>query len=67
MKTQTEVIYHCVRCGHVVHSEIQDMPPQCCGQAMTTAVTETLAKGVDSEPQESAETPPIIEERKKPR
>ena len=36
-------IYNCLHCGRVVHAELDDEPPQCCGQTMTRACEETVS------------------------
>lgn len=52
MQTHIESIFHCVTCGRVEHRELNVVPPQCCGQAMTEA-------GREPNPaEEVAEAPP---------
>jgi len=42
MKTHNAIIYHCLSCGSVVHSDPEAEPPRCCGQAMVKSAAETV-------------------------
>ena len=42
MKTHNLVIYHCLSCGAVMHSEPEDVVPECCGRAMVKSAAETI-------------------------
>ena len=53
MEIHNVCIYHCLHCGRVVHAELDDEPPKCCGHTMTRACEETVAK--DENGEESAE------------
>lgn len=44
MKAHNVVIYHCQRCGRVIHQNSEPPPPVCCGASMTPAVVETVAE-----------------------
>ncbi len=69
MKTQDSVIYHCVRCGRVIHTEREPGPPQCCGQDMVETA-ETAGKGGERAEKAStsaAKDPPTRKGRQKPR
>jgi DNA-directed RNA polymerase subunit RPC12/RpoP len=48
MKTCNIIIYHCVTCGRIVHADLDDMPPMCCGHAMVKASEDTV-HGRDSD------------------
>jgi hypothetical protein len=69
-ETHNATIYHCVACGRVEHAELESKPPECCGQAMAKAFTETVPPvdfvgekgGVASE-----STVPVIADPKKRR
>ncbi|HEY3964172.1 MAG TPA: hypothetical protein VGM05_06420 [Planctomycetaceae bacterium] len=50
MKTYTAIIYHCVTCGRVEHSELESAAPRCCGSEMTKAAEETIRKPEADEP-----------------
>jgi hypothetical protein len=69
--TRNASIYHCVACGRVVHAEIEaEPPPQCCGQAMAKAFTETIRESdVAGEKAggQSATAPPASKDHTKPR
>jgi hypothetical protein len=56
MKTHNVSIYHCVHCGRVVHTELDEAAPMCCGHLMTRACEETVAEGTTSD--ESATAKP---------
>ena len=42
MKTHNRLLYHCVRCGNVVHAEPGEPNPHCCRQPMAKAAAETI-------------------------
>jgi hypothetical protein len=68
--THNASIYHCVACGRVVHAEIEAEPPQCCGQTMAKAFTETVREGdVAGEKAggQSETAPPASQDPAKPR
>lgn len=70
METHNATIYHCVTCGRVQHVELEAKPPQCCGQTMAKAFTETVLEGdvAGQEPRGQSETaPPVDKGPKKPR
>ena len=45
METLNVSIYHCIKCGRVVHAGLEAAPPQCCGQAMAKASEDTIHPG----------------------
>jgi hypothetical protein len=70
MKTHNAIVYHCISCGRIEHTELEAEPPLCCGHAMAKACAQTVREGdLDQEqaggPSET--TTPVIEQRKKPR
>lgn len=44
MTTVRAIIFHCIRCGRVVHSDTEQERPSCCGEAMAHACSETVDK-----------------------
>ncbi|MGQ0635327.1 MAG: hypothetical protein ACT4QC_12000 [Planctomycetaceae bacterium] len=44
MKTWNALIYHCQRCGRVVHQAGDAPPPSCCERTMSLAATETVVE-----------------------
>ena len=54
MKTHNAIIYHCLGCGNVVHSELNVRAPQCCGKQMVKAAAETIIDGKQSRSEEPA-------------
>jgi hypothetical protein len=42
MTTHNLIIYHCLRCGAVMHCETGEDAPECCGKPMTKAAAETI-------------------------
>ena len=71
MKTHNLIIYHCIKCGHLMHTEPDAEPPRCCGKQMVNAAAETIhADDADSEEaaNERAETERRpFQDRPKPR
>jgi hypothetical protein len=70
VKTHNVIIYHCLSCGRVLQVEIEADPPQCCGQAMSKAFTDTIHKSDAAEEKtdgRSATAPPVSTTRQKPR
>jgi hypothetical protein len=63
MKTHNQLIYHCERCGHLVHQEPDDPCPACCGTSMTQAAATTVNidddfdSSVDDSPADEGTTP----------
>jgi len=53
MEIHNVCIYHCLHCGRVVHAELDEEPPKCCGHTMTRACEETV--GPDESGAEQAE------------
>lgn len=45
MKTLNALIYHCQRCGRVVHQSSEADPPTCCQGPMSLAAAETVCGG----------------------
>lgn len=41
MNDKRVAIYHCLKCGAVVHAQVQRDPPQCCGSSMVLAAEES--------------------------
>ena len=72
MKTHNAIIYHCLCCGNVVHSEPDLEQPVCCGTKMVKAAAETIhgdeADGAEQPAGTPCETvPPMPKFAKKPR
>jgi len=69
MKTHNAIVYHCISCGRVEHTELELQPPLCCGHAMAKACTQTVRDDLAREPagDQPKTTPPVIEQRQKPR
>jgi hypothetical protein len=69
MKTHNVMIYHCISCGRVEHSQLEAEPPQCCGHMMAKTCGDTIHEGdlVGETPGGQTETTPVIEDRTKPR
>lgn len=44
MTTRHAVIYHCERCGSVVHEDSDQPAPTCCGEPMQKAAEETVTE-----------------------
>lgn len=69
-ETHNANIYHCVKCGRVEHVALEAKPPECCGQSMAKAFTETIPP-VEFVPElasgDSETAIPVIDEREKPR
>jgi hypothetical protein len=42
METHNRILFHCLTCGNVVHSDVNVRPPECCGYAMVGAAAETI-------------------------
>lgn len=42
--THNALIYHCLRCGNVVHREPEAEAPWCCGGEMAKAAAETICE-----------------------
>jgi hypothetical protein len=60
MKTHNAIIYHCLCCGSVVHSEPDLEQPNCCGQKMVKAAAETLYGDEDAVVEPVQATPEAI-------
>lgn len=58
MSTHNIVIYHCVKCGNVVHREPDEQPPVCCRRLMVNAATETVRDGGEVRAPEPGAKPP---------
>ncbi len=56
MKTYTAIIYHCIACGRLEHTDMESATPQCCGSEMTKAAAETIRKPEEDEPASTNET-----------
>lgn len=41
MSTENRSLFHCVKCGRVADVVPGSQAPECCGKAMTMAVSET--------------------------
>lgn len=52
MKTHNAVMYHCLNCGNVVHSEQKVRAPQCCDHEMVLAAAETIYDREDTVPKQ---------------
>lgn len=64
MKTHNAIIYHCVRCGNVVHRDLDNPWPRCCGHEMAKAAAETICDESDEStsgnvPDAQAVAPPV--------
>jgi len=57
MKTHNALIYHCLYCGNLVHSEPNVRAPQCCGKEMVKAAAETIFERDEAHSDEPAGTP----------
>ena len=58
MKTHNAIIYHCLRCGRIVHSEAGPKPPHCCGKEMINAAAETVYTSEEHVSEAGRETAP---------
>ena len=54
MNTHNRILFHCLHCGRVVHTEPEDMAPNCCGKCMTNAAAETVDEAGQGVPYEVA-------------
>ena len=43
MKTHNLLIFHCLACGAIIHCELDQDVPVCCGEPMIKAAAETVA------------------------
>ncbi len=50
MSTDNIAIFHCLKCGRLVHVEPAAATPECCGVPMTLAVPETAPCEDESAP-----------------
>lgn len=60
MKIHNAIVYHCISCGRVEHSNLEAEPPACCGQTMAKACAQTIRETDNASEPLSArpETPP---------
>lgn len=63
MEIHNVCIYHCLHCGRVVHTELDEEPPKCCGHTMTRACEDTVAKDESGQERERWPEPdwPVID------
>lgn len=48
MLTHNRVIYHCLRCGAILHCERDQEIPCCCGRPMFNAAAQTVMDDQES-------------------